>query len=104
MGSRSNRYHLCGYVDANRAAFLADIWEMFYEPVLIHVAAVEVNMLGTGFFHFAVDRPRYDIPGRQILPFVVFFHERFPATVPEDAPISPYRFGDQERRADARLK
>src|SRR5579863_9087741 len=77
---------------------------MLDEPGVVHMAAVEIDMFGTGFFHFAVDRPGYDIAGGEVLSGVVFFHERFPAAVAQDAAISPHRFGDQEGRAHAGLE
>src|SRR5580658_9149254 len=78
MRGWSNRNHLRRDVDPDRAAFFVDIGEMLDEPGLVHMTAIEIDMFGSGFFHFAVDRPGYNIAGSQVFSRVILFHERLP--------------------------
>src|ERR1700712_4666578 len=70
---------------------------MFPELFQIHMPAVEVNVLGTRFFHLIVDGPGYDIARCEIFPRVVLLHKSISGTVAQDAPVAPHRFGNQKR-------
>src|SRR5258708_21169745 len=104
VGGRRYGDHLFGDIDADGLAFCIDIGKVFDKFYHIHVAAIEIDMLGTRPLHFAVDSPGHDIAWRQVLSLIISLHKGLAPGIAQDTPLAAYSFADQEGAADARFK
>ena len=66
MRCRSYWYHLVGNIYTYCLAPRINIGEMSFEFIQIHSAAVEINMFGTGAFHFTVYGTCYHIARSEV--------------------------------------
>ena len=64
----------------------------FAQEGFVPVGDVEPHVGRARFLHLAVDRPGDNIPGGEIFPGIIFFHEGLAANISQDATITTNSF------------
>ena len=103
MGCGHYRYQVLGDVDAQRVAFLCNIWEMRLQLTATQVGGIEVDKFMSVDLHFVINGPGHHIPGSQTSAGVVLIHEFLTQLISKNSAIAAHGLSDQVRGRFTRI-
>ena len=89
MGCRDNRYRFFCDINTVRKTGLIDVGKPVFDKVRIFMAYIKINTVVAAGLHLCINCPGHSIPGCEVSPGVVFFHEMYPVIVNQPAAFSP---------------
>ena len=100
---RADRYHILRDVDTYRHTLLVDVREVVLGLLGRHVGDIEIDKLLATDLQLVVYRASHDITRRKRLHRVVLLHKLLAVLQTQYRSVATHRFGDEERRALARI-
>src|SRR5574344_382624 len=98
MGSRTNRNHFFGDVDADTQTFGVYIRKMMFCLFWVFMGDIQTNMVNAMHLHLFIDGTGYNVTWCQRKTFVIFLHERFSGRQLQNASVTSHCLCDEESR------